>query len=202
MIRYVLPLVLGLALSACAPKAPEVTRAPATTAQLNPGETRDVRALVNKWADYYEIPRSLLHRVIQRESDYRADARNGPYWGMMQILPATARGVNFRGEPAQLLDADTHLKYATRYLRGAWIVSGGDEQSAMMWYARGYYYEAKRQGVLYETGLRGGMWSAYDSGRAAMVPIDARGRPMPVLAVAECTPTRGLARLMSGDGCA
>lgn len=199
MLRFLLP--LALALSACAAPTPEVSRAPAATVALYPGETRDVRALVNKWADYYDVPRSLMHMVIQRESDYRADARNGPYWGMMQILPATARGVNFRGEPSQLLDAETHLKYATRYLRGAWIVSGGDERAAMMWYARGYYYEAKRQGMLYETGLRGGMWSDYDAGRAPMVPIDARGKPLPVVAEAECSPPRGLARLVSGAAC-
>ena len=199
MLRYLLP--LALALSACAAPVPDATRAAAPSVPLHPGETRDVRALVNKWADYYAIPRSLLHRVIQRESDYRAGARNGPYWGMMQILPATARGVNFRGEPVQLLDADTHLKYATRYLRGAWMLSGGDEQAAVMWYARGYYYEAKRQGLLYETGLRGGMWSSYDAGAAPMVPIDARGRPMPVVATADCEPRTGLAALVGGSGC-
>ncbi|MDX1780914.1 MAG: lytic transglycosylase domain-containing protein, partial [Thalassovita sp.] len=31
----------------------------------------------------------------------------------------------------------------------------GDEDKAVMWYARGYYYEAKRRGLLRETGLRG-----------------------------------------------
>ena len=38
-------------------------------------------------------------------------------------------------------------------LRGAYLVSGGDIDRAMMWYARGYYYEAKRRGLLEETGL-------------------------------------------------
>ncbi|MEC8041964.1 MAG: lytic transglycosylase domain-containing protein, partial [Pseudomonadota bacterium] len=94
------------------------------------------------------------HRVVQRESMYRPGARNGPYWGMMQILPATARSMGFRGQPSDLLDAETNLKYAVKYLRGAWLVSDGDEPTAVMWYARGYYYEAKRRGMLYETGLR------------------------------------------------
>ena len=198
MIRYMLPLVLML--SACASGTPEVTRAAPATVQLNPGETPRLRALVNKWADYYQLPRSLVHRVIQRESDYRPKARNGPYWGMMQILPATARGVNFRGDNAALLDADTHLKYATRYLRGAWILSGGVEEEAVGWYARGYYYEAKRQGLLYETGLQGGMWSKYDAGVAPMVPLDPRGH---VVAEAEpaCTPARGPGRLFGGETC-
>ncbi len=32
----------------------------------------------------------------------------------------------------------------------AWLVSGGDEAEAVGWYARGYYYEAKRLGLLEE----------------------------------------------------
>lgn len=121
---------------------------------LYPNETPQLRVLINKYADLYQVPRSLVHRVVQRESTYRPEARNGPYWGLMQILPQTARTMGFRGQPSDLLDAETNLTYAVKYLRGAWLVSDGDEQAAVMWYARGYYYEAKRRGLLYETGLR------------------------------------------------
>ena len=93
--------------------------------------------------------------MVRRESNYNPAARNGPYWGLMQIHPQTARTMGFRGEPRDLLDADTNLKYAVRYLRGAWLVSRGDKDEAVRWYARGYYYEAKRLGLLEETGLRG-----------------------------------------------
>jgi soluble lytic murein transglycosylase-like protein len=62
--------------------------------------------------------------------------------------------MGFSGTDAQLLDAETNLKYAGRYLRGAWMLSDGDEATAVGWYARGYYYEAKRRGMLVETGLR------------------------------------------------
>ena len=62
--------------------------------------------------------------------------------------------MGFRGEPGDLLDAGTNLKYAVKYLRGAWLVANGSEDRAVMWYARGYYYEAKRRGMLEETGLR------------------------------------------------
>jgi soluble lytic murein transglycosylase-like protein len=72
----------------------------------------------------------------------------------MQIQPQTARTMGFRGEPGDLLDADTNLRYGVKYLRGAWIVSHGDRDAAVGWYARGYYYEAKRLGLLEETGLR------------------------------------------------
>lgn len=142
--RTALTLALALPVLACAPRV----------SGLHPGETPQMRRLIRKYARVHDIPESLLHRVIQRESDYNPAARNGPYWGLMQILPQTARGMGFTGAPEDLLDAETNLKYAGRYLRGAWIVSRGDEAAAVMWYARGYYYEAKRLGLLQETGLR------------------------------------------------
>ena len=116
----------------------------------------ELRRLVDRWADHYRVPRELVHRVVARESGYRPEARNGPYYGLMQILPATARTMGFRGSPNELLNADTNLKYAVKYLRGAWLVSDGDMDAAIGWYSRGYYYEAKRRGMLVETGLRPG----------------------------------------------
>jgi soluble lytic murein transglycosylase-like protein len=121
---------------------------------LQPGETPELRGLINEYADRYQVPRELVHKVVQRESDYRPAARNGPYYGMMQILPATARGMGFQGRPEDLLDAETNLTYAVKYLRGAWLVSDGDMDSAVMWYARGYYYEARDRCLLVATGLR------------------------------------------------
>ena len=121
---------------------------------LYPGETPELRQLINRYADHYEVPRALVHKVIQRESDYRPGARNGPYYGLMQILPETARTMGFRGAPSDLLDAETNLRWAVKYLRGAWLVSDGDMDAAVMWYARGYYYEARNRCMLRETGLR------------------------------------------------
>ena len=121
---------------------------------LYPNETPELRALIVKYANLYNVPVELVQRQILRESTHRPWARNGPYYGLLQILPATARSMGFTGKPSDLLDAETNLKYAVKYLRGAWIVSGGDMDAAVMWYARGYYYEAKRLGLLHETGLR------------------------------------------------
>lgn len=149
--RATLGLLLGLAVSACGRPRPreEVTRA-----QMAPGNTPEMQALVRKYARIHDIPESLIHRVIRRESGYNAAARNGPYYGLMQILPQTAQTMGYRGAPEGLLDAETNLMFAGRYLRGAWIVSRGNEDRAVMWYAKGYYYEAKRLGLLEETGLR------------------------------------------------
>ena len=121
---------------------------------LYPGETPEMRALIARYARELDIPEALLHRVIQRESDYNARARNGPYYGLMQILPETARTMGHEGPASELLDAETNLRYAGRYLRGAWLVSDGDIDEAVGWYARGYYYEARNRCLLVETGLR------------------------------------------------
>ena len=154
----VLATVLGLAvISGCSATASNMHDADVATRAdipLYPNETPELRALINKWADIHDIPVTLLHRVIVRESTHNPAARNGPYYGLMQILPQTARTMGFQGEPRDLLDAETNLRYAGKYLRGAWLVAGGDEAEAVGWYARGYYYEAKRLGLLEETGLR------------------------------------------------
>ena len=52
-----------------------------------------------------------------------------------------------------LLDAETNLKYAVKYLKGAWLVAAGNADLADRLYQRGYYYDAKRKGLLDETGL-------------------------------------------------
>ena len=152
--RHVLGLLLALPLAGCGSR-----RAPEPPARSNlalyPGETPELRVLIERYAAEYDVPVSLVHRVIQRESDYNAAARNGPYYGLMQILPQTAGTMGHRGPASALLDAETNLKYGVKYLRGAWLLSDGDEGRAVMWYAKGYYYEAKRRGMLEETGLRG-----------------------------------------------
>lgn len=119
------------------------------------GATPEMRRLIAHYAAVHGVPAALVHRVVQRESGYRPDARNGPYYGLMQILPQTARTMGYRGGPAGLLDAETNLNYGVKYLRGAWMVSGGNPDKALAWYSKGYYYEAKRLGLLEETGLRG-----------------------------------------------
>ncbi len=142
---------LGLAACAGAP-APEAVVA--SRSPLHPNETPELRMLIEQYADLYDVPEDLVQRVVIRESTHNPAARNGPYYGLMQILPQTARAMGYQGAPEGLLDAETNLKYAVKYLRGAWLVADGDQGEAVQWYARGYYYEAKRKGLLEETGLR------------------------------------------------
>jgi len=150
--RTVLALAFAaLPLAACGSRPERGT----TQRGMHAGETPQMHGLVQKYAAIHDVPESLLHRVILRESGYNAAARNGPYYGLMQILPQTARTMGYDGPDEGLLDPETNLIFGGRYLRGAWLVSGGDADEAVGWYARGYYYEAKRKGLLDETGLRG-----------------------------------------------
>lgn len=121
---------------------------------LYPNETPELRASINHWADHYELPRDLVHRLAIRESTHRPAARNGPYYGLLQILPATARSMGYSGPNSGLLDADTNLEFALKYLDGAYLVADGDPDRAIFLYAKGYYPEAKAKGLLDETGLR------------------------------------------------
>lgn len=115
-----------------------------------------VDILVQYYAQYYGVPHALVRRVVNRESTFNPKARNGPYYGLMQILPATARTMGYSGPPEGLLDAETNLIYAVKYLRGAYIVAQDDPDRAMQLYASGYYYKARDMGLLEETGLRPG----------------------------------------------
>ena len=121
---------------------------------LYPNETPELRQLIDRYAAVYGVPPDLVQRVVIRESRHVPAARNGPYYGLMQILPQTARTMGYRGNPKGLLDAETNLKYGVKYLRGAWLVADGNRDAAVGWYAKGYYYEAKKKGLLEETGLR------------------------------------------------
>lgn len=152
LFRLAVPLCIALAASACS--KPEAPAAEVSHGTLNPGETPELRQLIRKYSREYDMPESLLHRMVQRESGYNAGARNGPYMGLLQIHPQTARTMGFAGSPTDLLDAETNLKYAGKYLRGAWLVSDGSHEKAERWYANGYYYEAKRRGLLEQTGLK------------------------------------------------
>lgn len=117
-------------------------------------ERGSLDGLISHYSTAYGVPESLVRRIIVRESGYNAAARNGPYYGLMQISNATARGMGFSGEASGLLDAETNLRYAVRYLAGAYVTAGGNHDRAVQFYARGYYFDAKRQGLLEEAGLR------------------------------------------------
>jgi soluble lytic murein transglycosylase-like protein len=139
------------------PAAPQpASLAPRTRPfQLPPVEGGDAQlnAMIEKYAAFYDVPVGLVRRVIKRESNFRPEAYNHGHWGLMQIKHATARGMGYDGPAKGLFDAETNLKYAVKYLAGAWMVAQRNPDLADRLYQRGYYYDAKRMGLLDETGL-------------------------------------------------
>jgi soluble lytic murein transglycosylase-like protein len=111
---------------------------------------RPLRELITAHATKYSVPQHLVRRIIAAESGYNPKARNGPYIGLMQIALPTARGLGYRGDAAGLTDPDTNLKYGVAYLANAYRVAGEDEDRAVQLYRSGYYYAAKRKGMVGE----------------------------------------------------
>jgi len=134
------------------------------------GRHSDLATLISHHAQANGVPEALVHRVVQRESRYnpRAIGRGGAL-GLMQIKYATARGLGYGGPPSGLLDANTNLTYAVPYLAGAYRVANGDHRRAVAYYASGYYYAAKRQGMLRELVAR-------SQGRAAFAGLTTTAR--------------------------
>lgn len=141
----------ALLLCGCAPtEAPDLAandaEGAARPASLSGRDALDARIAFH--ARRHGVPESLVHTVVRRESGYDPGLKHGPYWGLMQIRYDTARSMGYLGPPSGLLDADTNMRYAAPYLANAFRVAGGDERRAIRLYASGYYYEAKRRGLL------------------------------------------------------
>ena len=62
------------------------------------------------------------------------------------LFRSTARGLGYTGNAQGLLDANTNLTYAVKYLAGAYRAARGNHNLAVRYYAGGYYYAAKSQG--------------------------------------------------------
>jgi soluble lytic murein transglycosylase-like protein len=105
----------------------------------------DIDALIARHAQANGLPESLVRQVVMRESRGNARVVSAGNYGLMQIRLGTARGLGYRGSAQGLLDPETNLTYAVRYLAGAYKVAGGNHSRAISYYQRGYYYAAKGQ---------------------------------------------------------
>lgn len=144
-------LVSGCTMSSIKFAPPPVSNyAPAATST----STSAVDAMIAEYAALYDVPEALIRRVVQKESKFNPAAHNGPYWGLMQIRHDTAKSMGYKGSAKGLLDARENLTYGVKYLRGAYIVAEKNHDRAMRFYASGYYYDAKRKGLLKEAGFR------------------------------------------------
>ena len=142
--------VIGSAVGAVASVIPDSLKLTKTPTSSRP----ELDRLIKQYADLNGLPLELVHRVVKRESNYNPHAYSRGNYGLMQIRYNTARGLGYDGPPEGLFDAETNLKYATKYLRGAWMVADNQHDGAVKLYASGYYYHAKRKGLLDELDMR------------------------------------------------
>jgi soluble lytic murein transglycosylase-like protein len=102
-------------------------------------------SLISNHAAAEGLPVSLIQEVMHRESRGNAQAvsRDGAI-GLMQIKLGTARSLGYTGNAAGLKDPDTNLRYAVKYLAGAYRAAGGNGARAWALYRSGYSSNGKR----------------------------------------------------------
>jgi soluble lytic murein transglycosylase-like protein len=100
-------------------------------------------SLIARHAAANNIHEALLRRIIKRESGGNPRVISKGNYGLMQIRLGTARAMGYQGTAAGLLDADTNMTYAVKYLAGAYHTAGGNADRTVHYYAAGYYFAAK-----------------------------------------------------------
>jgi soluble lytic murein transglycosylase-like protein len=141
MMRKVCLAAFVFALAAASSVLAQHRRSPALDANGN------LDALIAREAAANNVPESLVRRVIKRESGGNPRVVYAGNYGLMQIRLGTARALGYRGGAAGLLDAETNMTYAVKYLAGAYRLAHGNADRAVHYYAAGYYYAAKRAGA-------------------------------------------------------
>ena len=125
--------------------------ASAASAQSQRAERLDANgnfgSLIARHAAANNVPEELVRRVIRRESGGNPRIVSQGNYGLMQIKLGTARAMGYRGTAAGLLDPDTNMTYAVKYLAGAYHAADGNANRAVHYYAAGYYYAAKSKGL-------------------------------------------------------
>lgn len=96
-------------------------------------------ALIVKYARQYGVPADLAHAVVRVESNFNPKARGAAgEVGLMQIKPATARMMGFRGSVATLYQPETNIRWGMEYLAKAHQLGGGPVCQTILRYNAGH----------------------------------------------------------------
>ncbi|CAN7424275.1 lytic transglycosylase domain-containing protein [Agrobacterium genomosp. 3] len=99
----------------------------------------DYSDLIVKYAKRYGVPTNLAHAVVSVESRFNPKARGSAgEVGLMQIKPATARMMGFRGTTKALYDPETNIRWGMQYLATAHQLGGGQVCSTILRYNAGH----------------------------------------------------------------
>ncbi|MEN3149413.1 lytic transglycosylase domain-containing protein [Neorhizobium sp. IRAMC:178] len=95
--------------------------------------------LISKYADEYDVPEELALAVVQIESNFRPTVKGSAgEIGLMQIKPATARLMGYRGPDYGLYDPETNIRFGMKYLAGAHELGGGKICGTILKYNAGH----------------------------------------------------------------
>ena len=97
------------------------------------------RSIATREAKGRDLPPEIADAVMRVESNYNPEARgrDGEY-GLMQVMPPTARLLGHKGADADLADPETNIRLGVRYLAEAWRLGKGDLCTALMKYRAGH----------------------------------------------------------------
>jgi soluble lytic murein transglycosylase-like protein len=96
-------------------------------------------ALIVKYARQYGVPTNLAHAVVRVESNFNPKARGAAgEVGLMQIKPATARMMGFRGSAKALYHPETNIRWGMEYLAKAHKLGGGQVCQTILRYNAGH----------------------------------------------------------------
>ncbi|WP_114390830.1 lytic transglycosylase domain-containing protein [Notoacmeibacter marinus] len=96
-------------------------------------------SIINKEAEKHGVPASLVKAVIQVESSFRPDVTGAAgEVGLMQIKPATAAMMGFKGKAKDLYDPATNIRYGVAYLAKAHKLGGGSTCGTILKYNAGH----------------------------------------------------------------
>lgn len=99
----------------------------------------DYSDLIVKYAKRYGVPTNLAHAVVSVESKFNPKARGSAgEVGLMQIKPATARMMGYRGTTKALYDPETNIRWGMQYLATAHQLGGGQVCSTILRYNAGH----------------------------------------------------------------
>ncbi|KQQ61474.1 MULTISPECIES: lytic transglycosylase domain-containing protein [Rhizobium/Agrobacterium group] len=99
----------------------------------------DYSNLIVKYAKRYGVPTNLAHAVISVESRFNPKARGSAgEVGLMQIKPATARMMGYKGTTKALYDPETNIRWGMQYLATAHQLGGGQICSTILRYNAGH----------------------------------------------------------------
>jgi hypothetical protein len=94
---------------------------------------------VRREAEQAGLPPDVADAVTQVESAYNPGAVGGVgEVGLMQIRPATATMLGYRGTLSGLFEPETNIRYGVIYLARAWQLADGDLCRALMKYRAGH----------------------------------------------------------------